>query len=328
MIRRALLSSLAGSVLSVGGVRVWAKSSPIIAVLGSGAETAPSSQLQMALLEAGLADLGLRAGQDYRFETRWAGSDAGRFPALAKELLALGPAAIVVSTNLAALAVRDLSRSVPIVGTGLNAPVAAGLAASLGRPGGNVTGVSTMAEEVQAKLFEIMREMMPAARRLAAMTNPTNPSGPAMVELAAADAARGGLELDLHAVGAPTDLEVAFAAIARRPPDALLILTDNSLFALGDTIIARALALRVPTFGSFAAPFVKAGALFGYGRDAAEAFRGVARLLKRILAGAPVGELPFEQPTRFNFYINLRTAQTLGVAVPPLLLASATEVVE
>src|SRR5262249_44681003 len=150
---------------------------------GSGAAEAASSKLQMSQLDAGMRESGLLAGRDYVFEIRWAGSDASRFPELAGELLSHNPRAIVVSTNLAALAVQKLSRTLPIVGTGLNAPVATGLVASFARPGSNITGVATMAEDLQLKLLEMLRATLPAARRVLMISNPTNPSHPSMVEL-------------------------------------------------------------------------------------------------------------------------------------------------
>jgi putative ABC transport system substrate-binding protein len=318
----------------VGGATAWPllanaqKSVPVVAILGSGAADASSSKMQMSLLEAGMGEIGLLQGKDYVFETRWAGSDGSRFSPLATELLADRPVAVVVSTNLAAIAVQNLSRTVPIVGTGLNAPVASGLVASLARPGGNITGVSTMAEDVLLKLFEMMREVLPGMRRITAMTNPTNPSNQSMLDLLTGVVAKDGISIDAARIGAPADLDAAFAAMSRQPPDALIVLTDNSLFALTDTIIARALALRVPTFGNFAEPFARAGAVFAYSRDPREAFQGVARLLKKLLNGATPGELPFEQPTKFNLFINLKTATSLGLGVPPTLLAIADKVIE
>jgi putative ABC transport system substrate-binding protein len=300
----------------------------VIAILGSGAADASSSRMQMSMLDASMRELGLVQGQDYVFETRWAGSDAGRFSALAAELLALHPSAVVVSTNLAAIAVQKLSRTVPIVGTGLNAPVGTGLAASLARPGGNITGVATMAEDVLLKLFEMMRETLPGVRRVMVIANPTNPSNQAMLDLLTNHAAKDGLSIDAVSVSAPADLDPAFAEMSRQPPDAVFVLTDNSLFALAGPIIARALALRVATFGSFADLFARAGALFAYSRDPREAFQGVARLLKKLLDGAAPSELPFEQPTKFNLFINLKTAKALSIDIPPTLLATADEVIE
>src|ERR1700688_45907 len=156
---------------------------PVIAILGSGAADAPWRKRQLELMRAGMRDLGLVEGKDYVFVARWADSDPSRFPALAAELLALHPAAVVVATNLAVTTVQNLSRIVPIVGTSLNAPLAVGLVASLSHPGGNITGVSTMADELVFKLVEIMREVLPRVGNLTVMFNPTNSSNPVMLDM-------------------------------------------------------------------------------------------------------------------------------------------------
>jgi putative ABC transport system substrate-binding protein len=328
MRRREFITLIGGAAAAWPLAALGQHTKPVIAILGSGSADASSSKLQMSLLDAGMRELGLTQGQDYVFETRWAGSDASRFSELAAELLASHPTAAVVSTNLAAIAVQKLSRTVPIVGTGLNAPVATGMVASLNRPGGNITGVSTMAEDVLLKLYEIMREVMPGVRRAMLMMNPTNPSNPLMLDLLKGQAVKDGLSILAASVSAPADLDAAFAEMSRESPGALFMLTDNSLLALADTIVARALALRVPTFGGFGGAFAQTGALIAYSRDAREAFRGVARLLKKVLNGTTPGELPFEQPTKFNLFVNLKTAKMLGIEVPPILLATADEVIE
>jgi putative tryptophan/tyrosine transport system substrate-binding protein len=316
------------------GVAVWPlvaraqKSIPVIAVVGSGAADSTSSMIQMQLLGAGMRELGLVEGKDYVFETRWAGSDSSRISALAAELLALHPAAVVVSTNLAVTTVQNLSRTVPIVGTSLNAPLAVGLVASLSHPGGNITGVSTMADELLFKLVEIMRELLPQVRNLAVMFNPTNPSNPVMLDMLTRRFANEELSIGSVSVRSPAELDAAFAEVSRQHPGALVVLTDNSLQGLADTIIARALAQRLPTFGSFTLTFAQAGALINYARDPKEAFQGTARLLKKVLNGVAPADLPVEQPTKFILAINLKTAKTLGLEIPPTLLARADEVIE
>jgi putative ABC transport system substrate-binding protein len=185
-----------------------------------------------------------------------------------------------------------------------------------------------MAEDIQLKLLEIMRETLPGMRRVAVITNPTNPSSQTMLDLLRSHAEKAGLVVDAVSVSAPADLDTAFAEMSRQPPGAVMVLSDNSLFALSEQIVARALALRAPTFGNFALSFVQSGGMFAYSRDPREAFQGVARLLKKILDGANPGELPFEQPTKFNLYINLKTAKALGIEIPPKLLATANEVIE
>jgi putative ABC transport system substrate-binding protein len=258
MKRREILAFAGGLALSLSFAARAEKAKPVITILGSGAADASSSKQLMSMLDAGMREVGLSQGQDYVFETRWAGSDAGRFSPLAVELLAGRPRAVVVSTILAAIAVQKLSRTVPIVGTGLKAPVATGLAASLAHPGGNVTGIATMAEDIQLKLFEMMRETLPGLRRVMVMANPTNPSLQPMLDLLTNHAAKNGLAIDAVSVSAPADLDAAFAEMSRQPPDAVLVQSDSSLSALASPIIARALALRIPTIGTFGTVFAQA----------------------------------------------------------------------
>src|SRR5476651_699329 len=245
MRRREIIALLGGAIAL--SRPAWAqKALPIVAFLNSGAADAPASKALMSLTQAGLAEIGLVLARDYVFETAWANSDSSRFPALADDLLARRPAAVVVSTILAVKAVQNLSNTVPIVMTGMNDPVAAGLVASLARPGGNITGVSTMAEDVLLKLIEIMREALPEVRQLTVMLNPTNPSNPPMVDMLKRYVANSGLTIATVGVGAPADLDAAFAEMSQQRPGALFVLTDNSLQALAEPINARALAQKVP----------------------------------------------------------------------------------
>ena len=134
--------------------------------------------------------------------------------------------------------------------------------------------------------------------------------------------------MDSVAVRSPADIDAAFAELSRQKPDALIVLTDNSLQGIADVIIARARAQRVPVFGSFTLAFARAGALVNYGRDQKEAFQGAARILKKILAGTLPADIPVEQPTKFNLVINLQTAKALGIVIPGTVLARADEVIE
>jgi len=276
MQRREFITLVGAAVLRPSAARAE-KAEPVIAIIGSGAADASSSKMLMSMLDASMRELGLSQGQDYVFETRWAGSDASRFSPLAAELLAGRPSAVVVSTILAAIAVQKLSRTVPIVGTGLNAPVATGLAASLAHPGGNITGVATMAEDIQLKLFGMMRETLPGVRRVLVITNPTNPSLQSMLDLLTNRVAKDGLAIDAVSVSAPADLDAGFAEMSRQQPGAVFVQSDSSLSALADLIVARALALRIPTIGTFGTVFARAGALFAYSyepRSAIRAWRG------------------------------------------------------
>jgi putative ABC transport system substrate-binding protein len=318
----------------LGGAAAWpsfvqAQQSPaLIAILGSGAAEAPSSVTAMRELSVGMRVLGLVEGRDYVFETWWANSDSSRFPALADALLTRRPAAVVVFTVLAVKVIQERSHSVPIVMSGVNDPVAAGLVSSLARPGGNVTGVSNMAGDIQLKVVELAREAMPELRSIAAMMNPTNPTHRPWMELLKSQAATLGPAIATASVASPADLDTAFAEIARARPGALLVLTDNSLFGLSNAIVARALSHGLPTIGAFNLDFAKAGALLNYGRDQKEAYQAVTRFLKQILSGAKPADLPIEQPTKFTLVINLKTAKALGLTIPLSLLVIADEVIE
>jgi putative ABC transport system substrate-binding protein len=328
MRRRDFVTLLGGAAAAWPLVAQAQKQVPVIAILGSGAAEARSSIFQMQLFNVGMSEIGLVEGRDYIREVRWANSDSSRFPALAVELLARHPSAVVVSTISAAKAVQNLSRSVPIVMTGLNDPVAAGLVESLAHPGGNITGVSAMAEDVVLKLMEIMRDALPQVRTFAVVMNPTNPSNAPMLDLLKHEAANTGNSVAVIRIASSGDLDTAFDTVSRQQPDALFVLSDNTLIALADTIIARALAQRVPTVGNLGLPLVQAGALLTYARDSKEAFQGVARLLKKILNGTSPADLPVEQPTKFNLMLNLRTARALGLDLPASLLARADEIIE
>jgi putative ABC transport system substrate-binding protein len=329
MKRREFITFLGGAAAAWPlEARAQQAAMPVIAILGSGAADAGPSIAQMGWLDAGMREVGLVQGRDYLFETRWADSDSSRFPALAAELLARRPSGVVVFTILAARAVQNLSRDVPIVMTGLNDPVAAGLVASLAHPGGNITGVSTMTEDVLLKVMEIMREALPEVRKLAAMTNPTNPSNQPMLDVLTRQVAKAELSIATVAVASPADLDTAFAELSRQRPGALFVLTDNSLLApSGHHYRAGSGAARayLREFGSAVCAGI---ALFAYSRDPKEAFQSVARLLKKILNGATPADLPVEQPTKFNLMINLRTARALGLEIPATLLALADEVIE
>jgi putative ABC transport system substrate-binding protein len=235
---------------------------------------------------------------------------------------------VLLGGHVTAKAIRDLSRTTPIVVNGMNDPVAAGLVSSLFRPGGNITGVTNMTEEAQATLVEILREMLPAARRIAVVVNPQNDSLQPMLDSFRRRTAAFGIAVDPVAIGHPNDLDAALGVVGRARPDALLALQDAALQFLATDIVVRALARRVPCFGTLLLGFVEAGALFTYAKDTDEAARSVAFLLAKILRGAHAGDLSVEQPTRFHLRINLGTARALGIVVPPSVLARAAEVVE
>jgi putative tryptophan/tyrosine transport system substrate-binding protein len=302
------------------------KGVPVIAILGSGAAQAASSKMQMSLLDLGMRDVGLTEGRDYVFDIRWAGSDASQFSALAGELLANNPRAVVVSTNNAAFAVQKLSRTVPIVGTGLNTPVAVGLVTSLARPGGNITGLSVQLPDTAGKRVELLREVFPRLRRLAIFGNSANPV--VALEVEAAQTAAQALRLDVvrSEFRRSEEISSAIEALGGRA-EALYVCVDPLVIANRTRIYKLALAAGLPVVHSYRDD-MEAGALISYGPDILDLYRRAAGLVDKILRGAKPADIPVEQPTKFELAVNLNTAKTLGLEISPSLLARADEVIE
>jgi putative ABC transport system substrate-binding protein len=238
------------------------------------------------------------------------------------------PRVVVVATLAAAKAIESLTRTTPIVMLGLNDPVGLGLVASLAHPGGNITGVDGMADQILLKEVELLREALPEARKVMLMINPTNPSHPPMVDRVTRVAHKIGLVVATVGVSAPVDLDAAFSEMSYQHPDALLVPGDNILLALANAIIERALTQRVPTIGNYVNGADHSGALISYARDANETYRSVARLIKNIFDGADPANLPVERPTKFVLTINLKIAKTLNLTMSQTLLVQADEVIE
>jgi putative ABC transport system substrate-binding protein len=327
MWRRDFIGLLGGA--AAWPLAAWAQHRvPVIGILLTGAAEASSSKAQIELLRAGMQEVSLAESKDYIFEIRAADNDSRRFPALATELLALHPAVIVAFTNLAITSIQKISGTVPIVGASMNSPVGVGLVSSLSHPGGNVTGVSTMADELVIKSVEIMREILPMAGKVVVVLNPTNASNPIMFETLLRQVGSTGLVFSSVGISSSADLDAAFEEIARQHPDALVVVTDNSLLGLSSMIAARATMQRLPVFANQNFVSSQAGTLVNYSRAPDEAFRAAARLLKRILNGASPADLPVEKPTKFQLTINLKTAEALGLNIPPAVLARADAVIE
>jgi putative ABC transport system substrate-binding protein len=323
-VRRRILLGVLAAAAAVRGAAGQTERKPVIAILALGLSTAAG----FGRVREQLRVLGLVEGRDYTVAIRDAGGDTAKLPVLAAELLAFHPAVVLLGGHVAAGAVEDLSRITPIVINGMNDPVAAGLVKSLERPGGNITGVANMSDAAEARLVEILREMLPGARRIGVVTNPTNLSLRPMLETFRRRVAAFGMKVDAVEVAHPNDLDATFAAIGRSPPDGLMVLLDATLQLLSADIVARALVRRVPCFGTLSFQFVEAGALFSYVKDNEETARSVALLVSKILHGASAGDLPVEQPTRFHLRINLATARMLGATVPQSILARADEVID
>ena len=280
----------------------------------------------IAAFKDGLRELGLVEGREYLHDARYAEGHYERFGALTDELLREKPALIMVSTIASAKAALRATQTVPIVFFGVNDPVGSGLVASLARPGGNAIGLSNQSEDLIAKYVELLREMLPRARRVALLFNPGNASNSGMLAQARAAAAARGLATQDFEARTPEDIAAGLPAIAAWRPDALLMIRDAVVSGQGERIGAWALERRVPVFAG-QSEAIRPGILAAYAAPLLEACRRSAQYAKKILAGAKPAELPVEQPTRFELTINMKTAQAIGLTIPNSLLVLADEVI-
>jgi putative tryptophan/tyrosine transport system substrate-binding protein len=286
----------------------------------------PPAYLWEALL-GGLRERGYSEGRNLVFERRFSEGKAERFPELAAELVRLRVDCIIVPTTPAALAAKHATQTIPLVMTTANDPVGAGLVASLARPGGNITGLSTLAPELSGKKLELLKEVMPGMTRVAVLWNAANPANAAVWQETQAAARALGLLLHAQDVQGPQDLEGAFARMAQAHPDALLVLTDNLIAMHLQHIVAFATQEHLPgVFGTRG--WVVAGGLMSYGASIPDLYRRAATYVDKLLKGAKPADLPVEQPMKFELVLNLKTAQALGLTIPPSVLFRADEVIE
>jgi putative ABC transport system substrate-binding protein len=249
-------------------------------------------------------------------------------PALAAELVSANVDVIVAAGGEAVTAARSATSTIPIVGTILGVdPVGAGLVQTLSRPGGNITGLSSQAGGTVARRLQLLKEAVPAIRRVAVLWNSNNPAKVAELGDAQQTAAALDLELLPFEVRADDDFDGAFRKISESSVDAFMALQEPLMFAHGPQVVAFAAQARLPSiYGVRAYP--DAGGLMSYGLDQVDSYRRAAGFVSRILKGAKPADLPVEQPTKFDLVINLKTASAIGLAIPPSVLAQATEIIQ
>ena len=277
----------------------------------------------------GLLKLGWVEGQNLLIENRFAEGQFDRLPGLAEELVRLKVDVIAASPTPAALAARNATRIIPIVGMSLTEPVEVGLVASLARPGGNVTGVTYGVDtDIFGKQLELLKEVIPKVRRVAVLSNPGNsPSQPLIISNVKAAARSLGLQLQLLEARGPGEFDGAFAAMAKDRAGALLVTGDSMFFFHRARLADLAVRNRLPSM-STQGQWVEAGGLMSYGPDFADMYRRAATYVDKILRGAKPADLPIEQPTKFELVINRKTAKALGLTIPPSLLTRADQVIE
>ncbi len=278
-------------------------------------------------LKKQLAALGYIEGRNIVFESRSAEGRFERLPALAAELVAGRPDVIVAAATPPVQAAKAASTTIPIVIATASDPVKSGLVSSFARPGGNVTGISNMSGETTPKLIELARSVLPKLSRTAILWNPANPAAPRALAAARDAAAQAGIGAVEFTAKLPADIDVAFAAVAREPTGALVVLSDPFLVGQRERIGSLARAHGVAVFAEMR-ELVGAGALISYGPDFVEQFRRAAHFVDRILKGAKPSELPIEQVATFALVVNRRTAAALGIKIPQEVLLRATEVID
>lgn len=286
-----------------------------------------SSAGLIAAFKQGMADGGWLEGKNIDYRIGYANGDLGRFDALAIELVAQQVELIVLSTSLATRAAHSAAPSLPIVMISVSNVVQQGFVASLARPGGSITGLTNQAEDVQGKAIEMLHELVPGARRIAVLL-----SGNSIItDLVWADAQRACAALGLTArrivATEPARIPPAVEQIAAQQSQAVVVPLDGMYFAERVRLQALLQAARLPVAYS-AREHVLAGGLFSYGPNIGANFRYAAKYVDKVLKGARPGDLPIEQPTRFELVINLATAKALGITVPQSLLARADEVIQ
>ena len=289
--------------------------------------TGQANAPRLHTLRAALAELGYEEGRNLVIEARFADGRFERLPELARELVALRVQLIVAINTPAALAAARAGGTMPILIASVGDPVAVGLVTELSRPGGRVTGTTNMARDLSAKRLQLLREMLPGAKRLAVLTNANDPIA-AVQEADLRAAAPGlGFELQFFDVRRPAELPAVFDAVMRWRADAVLRVAEPLLTQHRAALIRELQRHRLPSMLVSAAE-AREGGLMSYASVEQSEYRALALYIDRVLRGADPAELPIQQATHFELLVNLRTARSLGLAVPQALLLRADEVIE
>ena len=326
--RRAFMATALGlcAVSLVASAQQTGKVARIGLLLPNTAEVAARSPRVAAFIK-GLRDLGWIEGQNLVIEWRYAEGQLERLAELAADLARLRVDVIVTAAAPSALAAQGATRSIPIVMLDPGDPIGLGLVASLARPGGNITGVSSIAPELAAKRLALLKEAVPAMVRVAVLANVAIP--PAEIAMRELEATAKVVGVQIHSVliKGVKGIEQALGEITRQNSDGILVFPDPLTFSNAAQITGFALKGRIPVLYG-AMEFVQAGGLMSYGPSYPEMFRRGSNYVDRILKGAKPGDLPIEQPTRFEFGLNLKTAKALGLTIPQSVLLRADRVIE
>jgi putative tryptophan/tyrosine transport system substrate-binding protein len=322
--RRELIAALGSA--AVWPVVAWAQRVPVIGFLNSLSAEAFASQLAAFL--TGLREAGYVEGRDVSIEYRWADGHYDRLPALAADLVERHVDVIAATGgNPSALAAKTATTTIPTVFNVAEDPVRDGLVASLNRPGGNMTGVSILTTSLEAKRLELLHELVPNAALIGVLVNPNFSEAETQLKVVQAAATKLGRQIRILNAGSERQIAPAFVELNHPRVEALLVTSDPFFFIVREELIALAARHAVPTM-YFLRDFTAAGGLMSYGTSLFDAYRQMGIYAGRILKGTKPADLPIVQPTRFELVINLKTARTLGLAVPQTLQVAADEVIE
>jgi putative tryptophan/tyrosine transport system substrate-binding protein len=325
MQRREALAILVGLTVAWPlATHAQQKAMPVIGVLSPA--SGPFSTMVTAFRQ-GLSEAGYVEGKNLVIEYRFAEGHYDRLPALAADLVGRKVDLIIANSPPAALAAKSATSTIPIVFRGGTDPVGDGLVASLARPGGNLTGVSFVPDELTAKRLELLSELVPRARVIALLVNPNNENADRIIRDVQEAARTKGLQLHVLKAGSEGEIDSAFASLVELHVDALVVASDPFLSSRREQLVALASRHAVPSSYAWR-EFVASGGLISYGPSLAYAFRLVANYAGKVLKGAKPADLPVQQPTTFELAINLKTAEALGLTVPQSLLQRADEVIE
>jgi putative ABC transport system substrate-binding protein len=321
--RREFVALIGGAAAWPFAARAKQPAVPVIGFLGGADPIGYKDEIEA--LRLGLRDHGYVEGRTIAIEYRWAEGNYDRLPALATELVRREVGVIITQGTPAALAAKRATSTIPIVMAIVGDPVEVGLVSSLARPGGNITGSSYFYTAVNAKRLELLKELMPPLARAGVLVNPDNPAMGSILRAMTQTAEAIKVTLQPINVRRVDELAATFE-LAKAQVEALIVVDEGLTIANAKRIAELAIKSRLPTLGF--REYCEAGGLAAYGVDFLHIWRGAAAFVDKILKGAKAADLPVEQPTRFEFVINLKTARTLGFDVPPDMSARATEVIE